>query len=512
MTSPLTLFADLDVLGLPVHLTGDKSASGTVLSAGFETDRKFTVGDILNEIYSFAVPVGQLNIESPWDALASISIDVKNLSFKIDLTGSRVGFEVSFDAGSAGIDDFLTISSIEVYFSRDSVTQRNRVDLCILASFFDLDFTKSPGLTWDLLRDPPPAAPGKGPAILDLRYIGLGQHVSLTPAPTTMSDVVTALEAQAPPSPNVLLPSGLTFDGTAGWLAGLDLTVLDTVSLSAVFNDPALYGLLVKLQGDRAKARNGLSFEILYRKIDSTVGVYHIEFKLPDQYRHMDVGEAALTLPIIDIDIYTDGGFLIDFGFPWNLDFSRSMTIDLIVLGVPVQGAAGFYFGVLDAHTATTSVPSISNGVFSPVIVFGIGVQIGIGKDFQKGPLTASFLIAIEGVLEGVLAFFHPNDPSTPTGTFFKVTGMVAVIGHLYGSVDFAVIKARVDVTVQITVQVVFQIYEQVLVTLDASVSISLSVEVDLELFHIDMDLEFSTSIHEQVVFGSHQQAPWIEA
>jgi len=511
MPSALTLFADLDVLGLPVHLKQDVSAAGKVLSAGFTTDKTFTVGDILNEIYSLAVPGGQLVIESPWDALTSIDIDVSKLSFQFDVTGKRIGFAVSFDQPFPGIPGIFTLESLEVFLSRDSVNQRNRVDLSVLGSFLTLDFTNSPGLTWDLLRDPAPTAPGQGSAILDLRYLGLGQHVSLNPTPTTMPAIVTALEAQTPPSPNAVPPFGLTFDGTAGWLAGLDLTVLGTVSLSAVFNDPALYGLLVSLQGDRAKALAGLSFEILYRKIDSTVGVYHIELKLPDGFRHIDLGEAALTLPIIDIDIYTDGSFLIDFGFPWNLDFSRSLTIDVIVLGVPVQGAAGFYFGVLDAHTATTSVHGISNGVFSPVIVFGVGVQIGIAKDFDEGPLTAGFLIAIEGVLEGVLAFFHPNDPSTPTATFFKVTGMVSVIGHLYGSVDFSIIKARVDVTVQITVQVVFQIYEQVLVTLDASVSISLSVEVDLGIFSVSMDLEFHASIHEQVVFGSHQQAPWIE-
>src|ERR1039458_9254280 len=275
MSTDLTLFADLEVLGVPIHLSQDIAASGTVLSANFDTDETFTIGDILNEIYSFAVPGGQLVIESPWDALTSIGIDVKNLTFQFDVTGGRFGFSVSFDGSSASIGDFLTISSIEVWFSRDSVTKRNRLDLAILGSFFKLDFSQPPGLTWDLLRDPPPTAPGTGPAILDLRYIGLGQHVSLSPTPTTMADILQKLEQQAPPSANVSPPFNLTFDPTAGWLAGLDLTVLGTVSLSAIFNDPALYGLLVSLQGARAKVLAGLSFEILYRKIDSTVGVYH---------------------------------------------------------------------------------------------------------------------------------------------------------------------------------------------------------------------------------------------
>ncbi|HXN48588.1 MAG TPA: hypothetical protein VN893_18200 [Bryobacteraceae bacterium] len=507
MGTTLQLSADLDVLGVPVTLEGDVSPAGTSLSAKFDGAGTLKLGTVLSEIYALAVPGGQLTLDSPWDALTGVDIAFSDLTFEVDTAGPRIGLHVQ--AGGIGVGDFLNLTSLGVSFSHDSVTKRNRVDLSIEGTFLGLEFQAPHALTWDLLREPPPEAPGKGPAILDLRYIGLGQHITLNPTPSDMATVLQELEQTAPPSPDTTPPFGLTFDGNAGWLAGLDLTVLDTVSLSAIFNDPNLYGLLVSLSGARAKALAGFSFEILYHRIDSTVGVYHIELKLPEDIRHIDVGEAALTLPIIDIDIYTDGGFLIDFGFPWNHDFSRSMTIDVIVLGIPVQGAAGFYFGVLDAHTAT-GLQTPTNGVFSPVIAFGVGAQIGIGKDFQKGPLTASFLIAIEGILEGMLAFFHPNDPSTPAATYFQATGMVAVTGHLFGAVDFAVIKARVDILVQVSVQIVFEVYKAVNVELDASVDISLSVEVDLELFSFSMDLEFHAAIQEQAVFGSDQTAPWI--
>ena len=513
MDTELQLSADLDVLGMPVTLKGNVGSTDTKLSAKFDGAETFKLGRVLGEIYALAVPGGELVLESPWDALTDIDIDVSSLTFEVDTTGPRIGFKASLQAGGIGVGDFLNLESFEVMFSRDSVKKRNRVDLSITGSCFGLKFDSDHPLKWDLLREPPPAVPGKGPAILDLRYVGLGQHIGLKPTPDltpiTMAGVLKALEGTAPPSPDTPLPLGLTFDGKAGWLAALDITVLDTVSLSAIFTDPNLYGLLVSLQGERAKKLAGLSFEILYHRIDSTVGVYHIELKLPDEIRHIDVGEAALTLPIIDIDIYTNGSFLIDFGFPWKHDFSRSMTIEVIVLGIPVLGAAGFYFGLLDAHTATDLIVP-SNGVFAPVIVFGIGVQIGIGKDFNKGPLTAGFLISIEGILEGTLAFFHPNDPGASPATYFKVTGMVAVTGHLFGTVDFAVIKARVDVLALVSVQIVFEVYKAVPVTLDASVSITLSVDVELGLLTFSMDLEFHTSIHDEVVFGSDRTTPWI--
>jgi hypothetical protein len=58
----------------------------------------------------------------------------------------------------------------------------------------------------------------------------------------------------------------------------------------------------------------------------------------------------------------TNGEFQVDIGFPWQMDFSRSFTLEVIVVpGVPVLGAAGFYFGKLSG-AATNKVPVISNG------------------------------------------------------------------------------------------------------------------------------------------------------
>ena len=102
-----------------------------------------------------------------------------------------------------------------------------------------------------------------------------------------------------------------------------------------MFNDPVLYGLRLALDGKRAGVLAGLEFEILYRKISDSLGVFHIELKLPDSLRKIR-SEADVTLPIIDLDVYTNGDFLVDLGFPHNLDFSRWFQIDMIVWAGPV--------------------------------------------------------------------------------------------------------------------------------------------------------------------------------
>src|SRR5205814_995760 len=138
--------------------------------------------------------------------------------------------------------------------------------------------------------------------------------------------------------------------------------------------------------------------------------------------------------------------------------------VEVIILFVPVLGAGGFYFGLLDSQTAT-QVPRITNGVFKPVIVAGFGLQIGLGKTIEKGILRAGALIAIEGVLEGVLAFFEPYAPDAAKEIYFKVAGTIAIVGHLFGTIDFVVVKASLDVYVYASAQFVYESHEPAIIT-----------------------------------------------
>ena len=52
---------------------------------------------------------------------------------------------------------------------------------------------------------------------------------------------------------------------------------------------------------------------------------------------------ASITLPRFRIEIYTNGDFQADLGFPWKEDFSLSFAIELQAGPFPVMGSAGFY-------------------------------------------------------------------------------------------------------------------------------------------------------------------------
>ena len=370
------------------------------------------------------------------------------------------------------------------------------------------------------MNEPAPKVAGQGSSKFDLKYLGLGQHVSFAPATlatfTNISSVMQVLQDDLkplppalPPAPGglpapVTLPGPLVFSSTSQWLIGAEFKVADTVALKIIFNDPVLYGIRVELSGEKAKKFAGLEFEILYRRISDTLGVYHTELTLPDYVRQLEFGAVSVTLPIIVLDIYTNGDFKIDVGFPWNGNFDRSFAVQVL----PFTGAGGFYFNKLSAETAT-SVPVVpaAVGTFNPVIEFGIGVRMGLGKSFNKGPLKAELSITFQGVLEGVIAWFHSSAVGGPTGQYYLVHGSISLMGRIYGSVDFEVIKIDVEVIVRVTVQFRLEAFHPIVVEMTAEVS----VRASLTILFITVHFSFSLSVSQTFTIPALESGtpPW---
>lgn len=373
-----------------------------------------------------------------------------------------------------------------------------------------------------------PTVPGLGGNIFDLQYFGLGQHVALYPTQnlTTVTQAVSELKTvfgdppvqqpgqkaiiPIPPKPNSApQKSMLIFDETSNWLIGLQCKVMNTVSLGVVFNDPNLYGLAVGLSGDSAKIFAGLNFEILYKKVNDSIGVYQLDLQLPTAMRTLELGEVSITLPSAAIQIYTNGNFMVDLGFPWSNNFSRSFTVQVF----PFIGQGGFYFGVLNSVTSS-SVPTSQVGSFNPVIELGVGLSLGVGKNINEGILSAGLSLMAVGVFQGVLARFNVNDTSLYTGDgdyYFKATGTFGLTGRIYGSVNFAIISASFDLTAYAYITISLECYNVIDISFTAGVSISLTVTVNLGLFKIHITLKFSATISASFTIGTNRTAlaPW---
>ena len=510
-----------------------------------------TLGGIIERMVTW-ITGSPFALEAPWSVLNSIPLN--NLSLEYNFTKNTVSFNIDIGPIELGI---ARIDSISVVYENDTANPQSKkgVFVTLKGSFLWNTGAEANGDTgqlgpWDTSKPgTAPAPPGDGNKYLDLRLLALGQHVTAT-CFADAKNVQAAIDclASLPDTKPGEIPN-IKFDPQSSWLVGAEFGILKfgddddkkaqetalikrpgtalappapetgyLFTLQIVFNDPNLYALRIALAGPAAKIFKGLDFQIMYRQISEGVGVYQAEITLPDIMRNLSVGVYSLTLPVFGIAVYTNGDFQVDVGFPWNEDFSRSFTIEGIVYpGIPLLGSAGFYFGKLSSAT-TNKVPAVTNGTFNPVIVFGFGLQIGVGKSIRYGVLSAGFSITVFGIIEGVIAKWNPyqltdggtSDNSQLQGAYyFWLRGTIGIIGKVFGNIDFAIIKADVNIEVKVMVQLTYESYRSIALTVVASVSVSVTISIDLGLFTIKISFSFSMRLKETFTIENTGTAPW---
>lgn len=516
-------------------VTGPDAKTGDY-TATLKFRETVTVGSLIETMIGWLTG-SKYGLEAPWDVLNSIPLKNVALVYVFNTKDSSRN-KVTLDVAIGPIDlGFARIDSINVGYQ--STGPDKGVQVTLNGSFIwnvgsdAVGDDKALG-PWDASQ--PGAAPapkGWGSKYLDLRLLALGQHVTypgLTSV-TTVQEAIALMADLPDPTPGQLPP--VRFAADSDWLIGTDFGLLRNdppasqdkpatyfITLQVVFNDPNLYALRLALDGELAKVFKGLDFQIMYRQVSDTVGVYSARIALPTIMRRLSVGLYTITLPEFGIDIYTNGDFKIDIGFPWNADFSRSFTIEAIIApGIPLLGSGGFYFGKLSS-ASSTDLPVVTNGTFNPALIFGFGLQAGFGKSVEIGILSAGFSLTMVGILEGIIATWNPYKGQNAVQTssqlqdnyYFKLSGTVGVIGKLYGSVDFGIIKANVNVEIKILVQLTYESFVSLTITVSALVEASASVKIDLGLFSIKLSFSFSLRVQESFTLPMSGTSPWLVA
>lgn len=470
------------------------------------------------------------SLPSPWDLLNQISLD--GLSVTVSLkNGATDCLTGSYTLSNPLNLGFIIVKGLSI--TRDTNKQ---VRLA-------LDATAPPELQSSLgsLLEPEgqsvqdmPAVTGQGSDYFKLNLLALGQRIAIAGSESFNStqEVIAALKdvPETSGSKNPVVPTNTTpgapyYNAGSNWLIALDFNVLKTggvwfISAQIVFNDPNLYGLHLTLDGGKSGALKGFDLDILYKKISDDIGVFQIDFTFPDSIRNLNFGAVSVVLPSIGIQIFTNGDFTIDLGFPYDMDFSKSFSVSAIIAGVPVLGSGGVYFGKLSNATAT-QVPQTDLGTFNPVILIGIGLQMGLGYNFTEGPLSAGFALTEFGIIEGVFATYHPYDTSN-SGTgkavqdtnYFYLKGTVGLIGMLYGTVDFKIITASVLVNLTLSVSITYESFEPIDINASASVKVSVKVKINLGLFSIKISLSYHTTVSVTFTINLPDSgtAPWLSS
>ena len=246
---------DLDRFSLEARTswTGEGAKRHQVLTVEM---KGVTLGAMVESFAALANPNANYRLSAPWTFLNDINLG--SFTLIIDPTEQSVtlNYAINLTLG------FITIKTVGIRYDRK--TGEPQVNIEITGNFLGKDYGREPGMSplgWDALNDSPPAVPGKGNSLVDLRYMGFGQHVTLEglTRPDSLADVIRLMRAQLRPvdDPNrnpLDQPSGnqLHFQESSQWLIGLDVTLMGTATVKLVMNDPILYGVLIALQGPEA--------------------------------------------------------------------------------------------------------------------------------------------------------------------------------------------------------------------------------------------------------------------
>ena len=471
-----------------------------------DPDKPLSLGDFIATMLEAATG-DVVNIPSPWNFINNIPINSLGLVFTLDKKTNQktVGLTWRPDINLV----FITIKELTIQYAPAADNNNGPVEFKITeGTFLGMPIDKMPNNQrpdWDL-RDPgkAPAVPGFGESTFKLQFLGIGNQVAIKTAipPTSVAQAITNLTNAFKADGSGTLPPSLSFDKNYGILLGTKFLLVEYIQLNAVFYDPAMYGVSIGVSGGTFE---GLYFEVLYKKVSENVGMYQIDLVLPEFVRQQQFGAVAVTMPSLTLSIYTNGDFVIDMGFPKNGDFSRSFGLEVSIF----TGAGGFYFGKLSNDTAT-SLPK-ADGQFNPVIIFGIGIRAGVGKSIDKGFLKAELSLTLQVILEGILAWYKANPPAVQGNEvlYYKLQAQAALVGRIYGEIDFAIISASIEVMVRIAARLVLEAYRESKLTFTAEVYAAVKLRINLGLFSISISCSFRTTISDTYTIGSTTTAPW---
>lgn len=451
-----------------------------------------TLGDLVLGVVKLQNPNARNMLSSPWDLLNRI--DLSDFVLTINLDDYSMTFTYDLDFNLAGI---LKIHRVGIAYDGE------KVNYILSAEVLGLEQE----IVWDAISEAPPEDLLPDDKSFQLHYFGLGSHLDLELTGDTLAEMMEDMAEKLDPSS---VTQQVSYSEKSGWIIGADLELTNLFRARVLLYDPKLYGISVTLnvkETDQPPLCDlvGFSAELYYKKISDETGMFHCCMTLPQKLRVINLGMITLYPGEILLEIYTNGSFYFDLGFPHNQDFSGSWGL---AVGI-YAGKGGIYFGIFKGD-AVNSVPAITNGAFSPVVKVGIGLSFGLARDFDIGIVKGGVSLMVTGMFEGVFAVFTEKNADGNNGkthaVYYNVEAIVGIAGSLFICVDFKIIAVKASAIVSAFCTIRLESYRRAKLQVD----LELQVKAYIKILFVKISFAFHFQQSLQFYLGSDSQTPWI--
>ena len=282
-----------------------------------------------------------------------------------------------------------------------------------------------------------------------LRFIGAGHRVA-TPQGKDAKEIVEkcyGLLELTPDTDVCTLPAPA--DGEDGWLVAAEFEKENLFQAWLALADGGaggkpVYALQLDLVGLIDVAAS-------YRRVNDRLGAFSAEVNLAADLPPMQFGAGRVRLPRIRTEVFTDGGWLVDFGYPWNHDFRSSFQLEVAIF----VGSGGVYLGYTSAAAADLLQIDASNRYgygpadandpnFSDLnaVRAGLALRVGLGRSLDLGVLKGEASITLYGSLEGAMAFAKGQHQPV----LYAIKGTAGIMVQIWAELDFVVLQARAEI------------------------------------------------------------------
>ncbi|MDR0946169.1 MAG: hypothetical protein LBM87_00275 [Ruminococcus sp.] len=451
-----------------------------------------TLGDLADMFIKLINPNFKAgNLPAPLDSL--YKIDLSKIIFTYNLTDKAVSADLEVNLNLL----IVTVNSVGL-----SYNIKDGSDVNFTLKYTQIGDGENAGeeTSWGLINGRPPSFGGadeKTPFKLNFLIIAerfnTADEAFSEQKAVSISSVFDALETDKTLS---------KYDTDIHFVLCADFTIAEDFSCKLAVIDPNIYGARITIsenaENSLLKTFAGFFAEFFYKRISDKLGVLKVSVMMPTAFRKFILGPVTVTLGLLQGEIYTDGGFTVDLGFPHGGDFTNSFEFAFGIF----LGRGGVYFGIMSG----ASQPSLpGEKAWGTVVAIGVGVTFGVGRSIDLGIVKAGFELSMTAIFEGLLAFAK-NDQSgcitanqlatlntqsnSDTDIYYKIYAKIGITGKLYISVDLFIIKLEASVLISASADVTAETGKAVIINLDFNLTLRGSVKI--LFFKVNFSYNFS--------------------